>query len=79
MLALTILLITGMFMPVSAETTSFRIMQNGSEMVIVPTGANYLQAPVQKPLYKIESTPARIPYYSSEKTLPKAKNRTRSV
>lgn len=62
-------------MPVSAETLNYRIIQNGSEMIIVPSQQQLLQ----KPVYKIEnSAPAKIPYYS-KKTLPKAKNRMRSV
>jgi hypothetical protein len=78
---LTIALFAGVFLPVLAETTSYRIIQDGSVMMIIPAPSNnYIeQTPIQRDIFKVKSEPTKIPYYSSEKTLPKAKNRTRSV
>jgi len=75
---LIITLIAGIFLPVSAETLNYRIIQNGSEMIIVPSPSE-ASIQIQRPIYKIYSAPAKIPYYSSERTLPKGKNKTRSV
>ncbi len=63
-------------MPAYADNLNYRIIQDGSAMMIIP---NYSETSIQKPVYKINSTPAKIPYYSSERSLPKAKNKTRSV
>lgn len=62
--------------PAYADNLNYRIIQDGSTMMIIPS---HSENSIQKPIYNINSTPAKIPYYSFEKTLPKAKNRTRSV
>lgn len=64
----------GILNPASAENLNYRIKQEGDTMVIVP----YYSAPsIQKPLYEIEKTPAKIPVYT--KNLPKCKNRNKMV
>ncbi len=65
-----ILFIAGILNPASAQTRDYKIKYEGSSMVIVP----YSEVPaVQKSLPKIQSTPAKIPYYSNK--LPKGKNK----
>lgn len=60
--------------PACAENLNYRIKQEGDTMVIVP----YYSAPsIQKPLYEVEKTPAKIPVYT--KNLPKCKNRNKMV
>lgn len=64
----------GILNPASAENLNYRIKQEGDTMVIVP----YYSAPsIQKPLYEVEKTPAKIPVYT--KNLPKCKNRNKMV
>ena len=69
-----ITLLLGILNPAYAENLNYRIKQEGDTMVIVP----YYSAPsIQKPLYEVEKTPAKIPIYT--KNLPKCKNRNKMV
>ena len=69
-----ITLLLGILNPADAENLNYKIKQEGNTMVIVP----YYSAPsIQKPLYEVEKTPAKIPIYT--KNLPKCKNRNKMV